>query len=92
MFFLFLSSIHNNPFDTFLATVPADGKGLNPLLPELCTWSFTRRRSHRPRRYDDPFAFAWRRSLQAISTTPWLRAVRRGKMFADSSVVWPHAG
>src|SRR5215468_3291735 len=32
MFFLFLMVIHNNPFDTFIATNPTDGRGLNPLL------------------------------------------------------------
>ena len=32
MFFIFLMVVHNNPFDTFLAAAPADGKGLNPLL------------------------------------------------------------
>src|SRR4051812_30919960 len=32
MFFLFLMVVHKNPFTTFLAEVPADGRGLNPLL------------------------------------------------------------
>ena len=32
VFFLFLMIIHRNPFDTFLTQVPADGRGLNPLL------------------------------------------------------------
>jgi cytochrome c-type biogenesis protein CcmF len=32
MFFLFLMVIHNNPFDTFVAATPTDGRGLNPLL------------------------------------------------------------
>jgi cytochrome c-type biogenesis protein CcmF len=32
MFFLFLMVIHNNPFERFLTTAPADGRGLNPLL------------------------------------------------------------
>ena len=32
MFFLFLMVVHNNPFSTYLGQVPADGKGLNPLL------------------------------------------------------------
>ncbi len=32
MFFLFLMVVHNNPFSTFLAQAPAEGKGLNPLL------------------------------------------------------------
>src|SRR5262249_35103727 len=31
MFFLFLMVIHNNPFETFLTSVPAKGEGLNPL-------------------------------------------------------------
>src|SRR5215208_4764325 len=30
MFFLFLMVIHNNPFDTFIAANPTDGRGLNP--------------------------------------------------------------
>src|SRR6188508_522274 len=29
LFFLFLMLIHNNPFDTFLTSVPPDGEGLN---------------------------------------------------------------
>src|SRR5258706_6191419 len=29
MFFLFLMVIHNNPFDTFITNVPAEGEGLN---------------------------------------------------------------
>jgi len=32
MFFLFLMVVHNNPFTTFLTELPADGRGLNPLL------------------------------------------------------------
>ncbi len=32
MFFIFLMIVHNNPFDAFLADVPADGRGMNPLL------------------------------------------------------------
>src|SRR5829696_2246376 len=32
MFFIFIMVVHNNPFDTFIASSPADGKGLNPLL------------------------------------------------------------
>ena len=32
MFFIFLMVVHNNPFSTFLASAPAEGKGLNPLL------------------------------------------------------------
>ncbi|PYR26087.1 MAG: cytochrome C biogenesis protein, partial [Acidobacteria bacterium] len=32
MFFLYLMVVHKNPFTTSLASVPADGKGLNPLL------------------------------------------------------------
>src|SRR6266550_6098083 len=31
-FFLFLMVVHKNPFTTFLAEAPTDGKGLNPLL------------------------------------------------------------
>src|SRR3954454_22286943 len=32
MFFLYLMVVHKNPFSTFLTEVPADGRGLNPLL------------------------------------------------------------
>src|SRR5580700_4930096 len=32
MFFLYVMVVHNNPFTTSLTTVPADGRGLNPLL------------------------------------------------------------
>src|SRR6476660_5828634 len=32
MFFIFIMVVHNNPFDTFVASAPAEGKGLNPLL------------------------------------------------------------
>src|SRR6202165_4784986 len=32
MFFIFIMVVHNNPFETFVAGGPADGKGLNPLL------------------------------------------------------------
>src|SRR6188768_1479788 len=31
MFFIFIMVVHNNPFSTYLASTPADGKGLNPL-------------------------------------------------------------
>src|SRR5687768_10749961 len=32
MFFIFLMVVHNNPFSTFLAEGPGEGKGLTPLL------------------------------------------------------------
>src|SRR5882757_728758 len=32
VFFLYLMVVHKNPFSTFLTEVPADGRGLNPLL------------------------------------------------------------
>src|SRR5690606_38353560 len=35
MFFLFLMVIHNNPFETYLADMPPDGQGLNPLLQNV---------------------------------------------------------
>ena len=31
-FFLYVMVVHNNPFSTYLTQVPADGRGLNPLL------------------------------------------------------------
>src|SRR5215212_10296115 len=32
MFFVFIMVVHNNPFSTYVASTPVDGKGLNPLL------------------------------------------------------------
>src|SRR3954453_1511662 len=32
MFFIFIMVVHNNPFETYLASTPAEGKGLSPLL------------------------------------------------------------
>jgi len=82
MFFLFLMLIHNNPFDTFLATVPADGKGLNPLLQNVYMVI------HPPSLYIGlvgmtiPFAFGMAALITGHLDDAWLRAVRRWTMFA----------
>src|SRR5436190_6916719 len=80
MFFLYLMAVHNNPFTTFVTTVPADGEGLNPLLQNY--WMAI----HPPSLYTGfvgmtiPFAFC----IAALATghldDAWLRAVRRWTM------------
>ncbi|MGI8672440.1 MAG: cytochrome c biogenesis protein CcsA, partial [Luteitalea sp.] len=80
MFFLFLMVVHNNPFETYLAEVPADGQGLNPLLQNFYMVI------HPPSLYIGfvgmtiPFAFG----IAALATghldDSWLRAVRRWTM------------
>jgi cytochrome c-type biogenesis protein CcmF len=82
MFFLYLMVSHNNPFATYLGTVPADGDGLNPLLQNY--WMVI----HPPSLYTGfvgmtiPFAFC----IAALATghldDAWLRAVRRWTMFS----------
>ena len=82
MFFLYLMVVHKNPFTTYLANVPADGEGLNPLLQNY--WMAI----HPPSLYTGfvgmtiPFAFG----IAALATghldDAWLRAVRRWTMFA----------
>src|SRR5213080_1902685 len=82
MFFLFLMIVHKNPFTTFLATVPADGKGLNPLLQNY--WMAI----HPPSLYTGfvgmtiPFAFCIAALVTGHLDDSWLRAVRRWTMFA----------
>ncbi len=36
LFFLFVMIVHKDPFATYLTQVPVDGRGLNPLLQNLC--------------------------------------------------------
>src|SRR5918994_154547 len=80
MFFLFMMVIHRNPFDTFLAQVPADGRGLNPLLqnPYMVI--------HPPSLYIGfvgmtiPFAFGMAALITGYLDDSWLRAVRRWTM------------
>jgi cytochrome c-type biogenesis protein CcmF len=82
MFFIFLMVIHNNPFETFLADAPRDGRGLSPLLQNFYM------AIHPPSLYVGfvgmtiPFAFG----IAALATghldDSWLRAVRRWTMMA----------
>src|SRR5215218_8734553 len=80
MFFLFMMVIHRNPFDTFLAEVPPDGRGLNPLLqnPYMVI--------HPPSLYIGfvgmtiPFAFGMAALITGYLDDSWLRAVRRWTM------------
>src|SRR5690349_10660709 len=80
MFFIFLMIVHNNPFDTFLAEVPADGRGMNPLLqtPLMVI--------HPPALYTGfvgmtiPFAFGLAALITGHLDDSWLLAVRRWTM------------
>ncbi len=80
MFFLFLMVIHNNPFSTFLAQAPADGKGLNPLLQNFYM------AIHPPSLYTGfvamtiPYAFGIAALVSGHLDDSWLRAVRRWTM------------
>jgi cytochrome c-type biogenesis protein CcmF len=80
MFFIFLMVIHNNPFETFLATTHADGEGLNPLLQNYYM------AIHPPMLYIGfvgmtiPFAFAIAALASGQLDDSWLRAVRRWTM------------
>jgi cytochrome c-type biogenesis protein CcmF len=79
-FFLFLMVIHRNPFDTFLAQAPAEGRGLNPLLqnPYMVI--------HPPSLYTGfvgmtiPYAFGMAALITGTLDDAWLRAVRRWTM------------
>ena len=80
MFFIFLMIVHNNPFDTFLAEVPANGRGMNPLLqtPLMVI--------HPPTLYmgfvgmSVPFAFGLAALITGHLDDSWLIAVRRWTM------------
>ena len=81
MFFIFLMVVHNNPFSTFLTQVPAEGKGLNPLLQNFYM------AIHPPslyiglRRDDDPVRVRHRGAASpGHLDDSWLRAVRRWTM------------
>ncbi|RPH64690.1 MAG: heme lyase CcmF/NrfE family subunit [Acidobacteria bacterium] len=82
LFFLFLMIVHNNPFDTYLTSTPADGRGLNPLLQNY--WMVI----HPPSLYTGfvgmtiPFAFGMAALITGHLDDAWLRAVRRWTMFA----------
>src|SRR6267378_372399 len=82
MFFLFLMVIHNNPFDTFVAANPTDGRGLNPLLQNFYM------AIHPPTMYlgfvglTIPYAFGMAALITGYLDDSWLRAVRRWTMFA----------
>jgi cytochrome c-type biogenesis protein CcmF len=80
MFFIFLMIVHNNPFDTFLTEVPADGRGMNPLLqtPLMVI--------HPPSLYTGfvgmsiPYAFGMAALITGHLDDSWLLAVRRWTM------------
>jgi cytochrome c-type biogenesis protein CcmF len=80
MFFIFLMIVHNNPFDTFLAETPLDGRGMNPLLqtPLMVI--------HPPALYTGfvgmsvPFAFGMAALITGHLDDSWLLAVRRWTM------------
>jgi cytochrome c-type biogenesis protein CcmF len=80
MFFLFLMLVHNNPFDTYLAQAPVDGRGLNPLLQNFYM------AIHPPSLYlgfvtmTIPFAFGMAALITGHLDDAWLRAVRRWTM------------
>jgi cytochrome c-type biogenesis protein CcmF len=80
MFFIFLMVVHNNPFSTFLAQAPAEGKGLNPLLQNFYM------AIHPPSLYIGfvsmtiPFAFGIAALITGHLDDSWLRAVRRWTM------------
>jgi cytochrome c-type biogenesis protein CcmF len=80
MFFIFLMVVHNNPFSTFLTQVPAEGKGLNPLLQNFYM------AIHPPSLYTGfvamtiPFAFGMAALITGHLDDSWLRAVRRWTM------------
>jgi cytochrome c-type biogenesis protein CcmF len=80
MFFLYLMVVHKNPFTTFLAGAPAEGKGLNPLLQNY--WMAI----HPPSLYTGfvgmtiPFAFGIAALITGHLDDSWLRAVRRWTM------------
>jgi cytochrome c-type biogenesis protein CcmF len=80
MFFIFIMVVHNNPFDTFITQVPADGRGLNPLLQNFYM------AIHPPSLYTGfvamtiPYAFGMAALITGHLDDSWLRAVRRWTM------------
>src|SRR5688572_16137143 len=80
MFFIFLMVVHNNPFSTFIAQGPGEGKGLTPLLQNFYM------AIHPPSLYIGlvsmtiPFAFGIAALITGHLDDSWLRAVRRWTM------------
>ena len=82
LFFLFVMIVLKDPFATYLAETPADGRGLNPLLqnPYMAI--------HPPSLYTGfvgmtiPFAFGLAALITGYLDDSWLRAVRRWTMFS----------
>src|SRR3954463_8725114 len=80
MFFIFIMVVHNNPFGTFVAGGPADGKGLNPLLQNFYM------AIHPPSLYTGfvamtiPYAVGMSALITGHLDDAWLRAVRRWTM------------
>src|SRR6478735_2081803 len=80
MFFIYIMVVHNNPFDSFIAAAPADGKGLNPLLQNFYM------AIHPPSLYVGfvamtiPYAFGMAALITGHLDDSWLRAVRRWTM------------
>src|SRR5215203_1444219 len=80
MFFIFIMVVHNNPFSTYLASTPVDGKGLNPLLQNFYM------AIHPPSLYVGlvamtiPYAFGMAALITGHLDDAWLRAVRRWTM------------
>src|SRR6476646_5355683 len=80
MFFIFIMVVHNNPFSTFVASAPAEGKGLNPLLQNFYM------AIHPPSLYTGfvamtiPYAFGMAALITGHLDDAWLRAVRRWTM------------
>ncbi len=80
MFFIFLMIVHNNPFSTFVAEGPGEGKGLTPLLQNFYM------AIHPPSLYIGfvsmtiPFAFGIAALVTGHLDDSWLRAVRRWTM------------
>ena len=82
MFFLFVMIVHKDPFTTYLTQVPADGRGLNPLLQNFYM------AIHPPSLYTGfvgmtiPFAFGMAALITGHLDDSWLRAVRRWTMIS----------
>src|SRR5258708_15570183 len=80
MFFIFIMVVHNNRFDTFVASAPTDGRGLNPLLQNFYM------AIHPPALYTGlvamtiPYAFGMAALITGHLDDAWLRAVRRWTM------------
>jgi cytochrome c-type biogenesis protein CcmF len=80
MFFIFLMVVHNNPFESFLAEAPRDGRGMTPLLQTALMVI------HPPSLYTGfvgmtiPFAFGLAALITGHLDDSWLRAVRRWTM------------